>query len=228
MRLLREWPPTTSSVRGRRSRAVVGGRRQACGRGPPLGRRPQLVLRYDSWVERVAVVGCIGAGKSTVARALGRKLDIEVFHLDRYWWKPGRYRVTGRATVAANTVEPDEFRRLEERIVAGDRWIVDGDAANQGLRLSRADTVVFLDFPRWLCLWGLLQRHLKGSYDYPDGVRGSWRWVVFLARWVWRTWPSQRRPRLVVAISDHATNARIFHLRNRREVRSFLSADGTR
>lgn len=126
---------------------------------------------HDAEVERIAVVGCIGAGKSTVARALGQTIGTEVFHLDRYWWQPGRYRVTGPETVATKTMEPAEYRRLEQQIVAGERWIVDGDAANKDLRLARADTVVFLDLPRWLCLWRLFKRHLKGSYDYPDGVK---------------------------------------------------------
>ena len=175
-------------------------------------------------MERIAVVGCIGGGKSTVARALGRALGIEVFHLDRYWWKPGRYRVIGPETVAANTMGPDEFRRLEEQIVAGDRWVIDGDAANKDLRLARADTVVFLDLPRWRCILGLVQRHLRNSYDYPGGVQGSWRWVIFLARWVWTTWPSERRPALVTAISEHASTAQTFHLKNRRQVQSFLDS----
>ena len=175
-------------------------------------------------MERIALVGCIGAGKSTVARALGRTLDIEVFHLDRYWWKPGRYRVIGPATVAAKTMDRDEFRRLEEQIVARDRWVVDGDASNKDLRLARADTVVFLDLPRWRCILGLVQRHLRNSYDYPEGVQGSWRWVVFLARWVWMTWPSERRPSLLTALSEHASTAQTFHLKSRRHVRLFLDS----
>ena len=169
-------------------------------------------------------MGCIGAGKSTVARAVGRTLGIEVFHLDRYWWRPGGYRVIGPQTVAANTIDPAEFRRLEEQIVARDRWVIDGGAANKDLRLSRADTVVFLDLPRGRCILGLVQRHLRNSYDYPDGVQGSWRWVVFLARWVWTTWPSERRPSLVAALSEHASPAQTFHLKNRRQVRSFLDS----
>lgn len=173
-------------------------------------------------MERIAVVGCIGAGKSTLARVLGRELGIEVFHLDSYWWRPGKYRVTGPATVATHTMKPAEYRHVEEQIVVGERWIIDGDAANKDLRLSRADTVVFLDFPRWLCVLGLVQRHRRGTYHYPPGVRGSWRWVVFLARWVWTTWPSQRRPSLIAAISAHASTAEVYRLRNRAEVRSFV------
>lgn len=138
--------------------------------------------------------------------------------------EPGRYRVIGRETFAANTMDPDEFRRLEEQIVARDRWGIDGDAANKDLRLARADTVVFLDLARWPCILGLVQRHLRNSYDYPDGVQGSWRWVVFLARWVWMTWPSERRPSVVAAISEHASTAQTFHLKNRRQVRSFLDS----
>jgi adenylate kinase family enzyme len=45
------------------------------------------------------VIGCVGAGKSTVARAPGESLRIEVIHLDRLWWQDGHYRITGQTTV---------------------------------------------------------------------------------------------------------------------------------
>jgi len=177
-------------------------------------------------VQRVAVVGCIGSGKSTVARALGNALGIEVFHLDGLWWQLGRYRITGPATVAARTMEPGRFRQLEMEIATRPTWIIDGDATNKDVRLSRADTVVFLDLPRWLCAWRVLKRHGRGSPEYPVGVRGSIRWTLLLLRWVWTTWPSRRRPSLIRAIAEHAAGAQTVHLRSRREVRVFL--DGVR
>jgi adenylate kinase family enzyme len=170
----------------------------------------------------VAVVGCIGSGKSTVARALGKALGIEVFHLDGLWWQPGRYRITGQATVASRTMAPGQFRQVEMTITAGSSWIIDGDATNKDVRLSRADTVVFLDLPRWLCAWRVLKRHVRGSPEYPQGVRGSIRWSLVLLRWIWTTWPSRRRPSLVRAIAEHATGTQTIHLRSRREVRLFL------
>jgi len=173
-------------------------------------------------VKRVAVVGCIGAGKSTVARVLGERLDIEVVHLDRLWWQPGDYKILGAETIASHTMPSDEFRQLEARIVAGEAWILDGGVANIMLRLARADTVVFLDHPRWLCLWQLLIRHNRNRPDYPEGVQESIGWLWLLVKWIWRTWPSERRPSVVAAIDKHAGGATVIQLRTRRAVRAFL------
>jgi adenylate kinase family enzyme len=48
-----------------------------------------LRARDDLSVERVAVVGPGGAGKSTFARALGARTGLPVVHLDQSYWKPG-------------------------------------------------------------------------------------------------------------------------------------------
>ena len=40
-------------------------------------------------MRRVLVLGCPGAGKSTLARSLGEALSLPVVHLDKLWWKSG-------------------------------------------------------------------------------------------------------------------------------------------
>ncbi|MFZ0474158.1 MAG: topology modulation protein, partial [Halobacillus sp.] len=41
-------------------------------------------------MKRIMVMGIsAGAGKSTFARQLGDQLNISVFHLDVFYWKPG-------------------------------------------------------------------------------------------------------------------------------------------
>src|SRR5436190_2972633 len=103
-------------------------------------------------VQRVMIIGSGGAGKSVLARELGERLGLPVYHLDALLWRPGW------------VMRPkDEERALFEELVRRDAWIIDGNyGAGQSLelRLAAADTVIFLDLPRILCLGRSLKRWL--------------------------------------------------------------------
>lgn len=93
-------------------------------------------------MQRIALIGSPGAGKATLARCLGQALGLPVYHLDALYWKPG-WEPTPRA----------EWRELQLRLVAGDRWLIDGNyGGTMAIRLTAADTVICLDLPRWVCL----------------------------------------------------------------------------
>ena len=101
-------------------------------------------------MERIVIIGCGGAGKSTLARQLGKKLNIPVVHLDKLWWKPG--------WVESSREEFDA--KLAEEL-AKPQWIMDGNfnrTINQ--RVDRCDTLIYLDFNRVACLMGVLKRVL--------------------------------------------------------------------
>jgi adenylate kinase family enzyme len=90
-------------------------------------------------MKRVLVLGSGGAGKSTFARRLGDLLNIEVKHLDKFYWRSG-------------WTEPakDEWLKIVNELTRGDSWIIDGNYGGTiEARLERCDTVVFLDMPRW-------------------------------------------------------------------------------
>ena len=90
---------------------------------------------------RVVVTGMAGAGKSTFARQLAAKTGLPAIHLDLHFWKPG-------------WVEPSdkEWRDVQSKLLAGEEWIADGNYHETlDLRLERADTVVYLDTPWWVC-----------------------------------------------------------------------------
>lgn len=176
--------------------------------------------------ERIAVVGCIGAGKSTLARALGERLHVPVVHLDRLWWHDGSYRIQGPASVERHTMPADQFRELQERLAAEDRWIIEGGyISDLDVRLPRATTVIWLDLPRHVCLWHLLCGHNWARADYPPQVHESVRWLASLSRWVLR-YPRQKRPQIAAAIEQHATGAEVHRLRERRQVADLLAAMG--
>jgi len=90
---------------------------------------------------RVIVTGLAGSGKSTFSLALAAKSGLPVIHLDLHFWKPG--------WVAPSETE---WREKQCGVLAADAWIADGNYHETlDLRLERADTVVFLDMPWWLC-----------------------------------------------------------------------------
>lgn len=105
-------------------------------------------MRYGQAMQRLLVIGSPGAGKSTLAHELARRLGLPLYHLDKLFWLPGwieRDRDEGRAELAG--------------VLAQDRWIIDGNyGSTLPMRLERADTVVWLDYPTHLCLARVFKR----------------------------------------------------------------------
>jgi adenylate kinase family enzyme len=128
-------------------------------------------------VERVAVVGPGGAGKTVFANRLSLRTGLPVVHLDRIFYRDG-WELSPREEAVAEL----------ERAIAGDRWIVDGNFLDVGdSRFERADTVVFLDPPRWLCVWRIVSRRVrdrrKSRPDLPAPEGFDWEFVKWTARY---------------------------------------------
>jgi adenylate kinase family enzyme len=151
-------------------------------------------------------------------------LGLDVIHLDRHWWQPGDYVIKGRQTVKERTLPSESFRRLQSDLVARERWIIDGGVDALALRLPRADTIIFLDLSRWLCVWRVVRRTGNPRDDYPPGVRESWRWMLLLVRWILFTYPRHRRPAIQAAIEQHGSHAHVLQMRSRSDVQAFLDA----
>jgi adenylate kinase family enzyme len=132
-------------------------------------------------MERVLVIGPPGAGKSTLASEIARRTGLPLIHLDRHYWRPG-------------WVESDTARwEADAAALAGrERWVMDGNySGTLALRLARADTAIWLDFPVWLCLFRILRRTLlyRGRVR-PDMAEGcperlNWAFLSYAARFPW-------------------------------------------
>lgn len=166
-------------------------------------------------MEKIAIFGCGGAGKSTLARQLGARLGLPVVHLDAEFWRPGWVM----------TPLDEEIAR-QSQIVAGPRWIVDGNyGATIEIRLAAADTVIYLDFPRWLCLCRIVRRRIQyARQTRPDmGAGCRERLTLDFIQWVWN-YRRANRPgvmqRLTQAEADGKT---IIRLCGPVQVRRFLA-----
>jgi hypothetical protein len=167
---------------------------------------------------RVLVDGMMGSGKSTLARALGARSGLPVIHLDVHYWKPGWARPS-----------EDEWRERQRALLAGEAWIIDGNYNDSlTLRLERAETVVWLATPWWLCASRAFVRGLRKPIgEMPKGCRDS---VGRRLRDEWggvgRIWRHRRsEPDYVRSeIVRHGAHARVHVLRSRREARAFLDS----
>ena len=167
-------------------------------------------------MQRILIIGCSGSGKSTLARALGRRLGLPIFHLDReYWragWQPG---------------SDEDFDRRLARIIALPQWIIDGNFSRTlELRLQHADAVVHLDLARWRCLWGAAKRcflccnfESHPRPDMADGCPERWDWEF--VEWIWN-FRAVHHEQTLRMLDRHAKRLSIFTLRTPREITRFL------
>jgi adenylate kinase family enzyme len=110
-------------------------------------------------VKKILIIGSGGAGKSTLACELGTILGLEVIHLDAWYWNPG-WVETPKA----------EWQNIIQDLTLRESWIMDGNyGGTLDVRLSVADTVIFLDFPRLLCLSRVIKRRfIYAGQSRPD------------------------------------------------------------
>lgn len=163
-------------------------------------------------MNRVLVIGCAGAGKSTVARQVADITGLPLIHLDQHFWRPGW--VESDKAVWASKVEA---------LIAESHWIMDGHyGGSLPLRLARADTTIFLDLPRWLCLWRVLQRTLlhlgRTREDMTQGCPERFDWLFF--KYIW-TYQRDQKPRIMRALQNYTGD--IIHCRTRTDVTTLLN-----
>jgi adenylate kinase family enzyme len=167
---------------------------------------------------RVPVDGMMGSGKSTFAGALAARAGLPVVHLDLHYWKPGWVRPTD-----------DEWRVRQRTLLAGEAWIIDGNYNKTlPLRLERAETVVDLDTPWWLCASRALARGVRTpGGEMPEGCEDS-RNRRLGEEWggVGRIWRRRRSDpeRARSELLPQGTHTTVHVLRSRRQAREFLDA----
>ena len=98
--------------------------------------------------EKIILIGSGGSGKSTLAKQLGNKLNIKVHHLDVLFWKPNW-----------EGVPKEEQRTVQNELVKEDEWIIDGNyGGTMDIRMNAADTIIFLDIHRTICVYHAFKR----------------------------------------------------------------------
>ncbi len=154
---------------------------------------------------RIVVLGCAGSGKTRVARRLGDRLGIPVIDLDAVWASPA---IGG--DLAA-------FRAALCGAHAGPAWVSDGNfaLASFDIRLPHADLIVWLERPRWLCLWRAAARVLRsGEFHRPVNLRK-------VAAFIWN-FDRVNRPKIEAERQRHGPDIPVRRLASDREIAAFV------
>lgn len=170
-------------------------------------------------VDRIAIVSsCPGAGKTSLARRLARLVTAPHVELDGLFWDPD-WRPVDLAV----------FRGRVAAAAAGRHWVLDGNYEPVwDIVWSKADTLVWLDYPLPLALARLVGRSVRQLLTRTPlwaGNRESLR-MLFSSRSIFAialATYQQRRRALLASLSDPAhAHLRVVHLRSPREAETWL------
>ncbi|MES3030059.1 MAG: AAA family ATPase [Pseudomonadota bacterium] len=169
-------------------------------------------------MRRIVILGNSGSGKSTLARKLGAKLGLPVVHLDVLFYEPGW-----------QAGDSERFRQRVAEALAGDAWIVDGNflSFTGDLSLPQADTILWIEQPRWLSLaraaWRCVDPRARRRADLPDGCRDGINRETLSFIW---TFERAARRNIEQVLEQFVPGKPVRRLRGDRGVAAFLNQAG--
>lgn len=168
-------------------------------------------------LERIMVIGISsGVGKSTFARKLSEVLNIQAYHLDVLFWKPGWVEAP-----------LEEFAAAQKNIVSKDQWIIEGNYSNTyEIRAEQADTIFYLELPLYICLYRVIKRWLQNiGRTRPDIGEGciekiDWAFIKFICT---TYYPRKRKMNeRIKAFQEQGSKKTVYMLRSSQEIQAYL------
>ncbi len=163
-------------------------------------------------MNKVAVFGNAGGGKSTLSQRLADMTGLPWVPLDRMKYKPG-----------GGEVLHAEFKAAHDELLHQNQWVVDGFGSLDTVweRLEVADTLVYLDMPVLRHTWWVTKRFLKGALPagWPEnspllkGTLNSYHTV--------RLCHTKLTPKYREYVEQARLEKQVYHLRSLQDINLF-------
>jgi adenylate kinase family enzyme len=173
-------------------------------------------------MQRIAVLGSPGSGKTTLSAQLGVLLNLPVIHLDELFWA-----TWGNGPDPS----PEQIRELLAGVAQQPRWIIDGIHGGQAkvnvrrARLAAADTIIYLDMSPLLCVLRLVRRRLSLFVWKPKARLRPYErlnWGIMHAAWTFRS------RELKDEVEEYTSLKRVIILSSPRDTTEFIKRYVTR
>lgn len=164
-------------------------------------------------MKRIMVIGSPGSGKSTLSKKLAKSFHLPLVHLDKLFWNEGWIESS-----------KEEFDHRLRQILMQNDWIIDGNYSRTlSMRLERADTVIFLDYSKYICTCRVIKRVLKayGTTRSDMGNGCPERFDLEFLKYVWNFRKNNRNK--ILGLLSGMKEKEIIVLHNKKELKHFLS-----
>ena len=174
-----------------------------------------MLLGEQYPMQKVAVFGNAGGGKSTLSKRLSEIAGLPLHVLDKLKYQPGGVEI------------PDaDYQRSHQLILNQDRWIIDGFGSIDTLweRLNVADTLVFVDLPLYVHGWWVTKRFLTSFIHLPEGCPENSPIVKSALNSYRVLWLCHQRLTLRYRefIDQSRSAKQVYHLRSPKQIRQLL------
>lgn len=171
---------------------------------------------------RIVVVGTTSSGKSTLAEQVAKRIGSDFIELDALHWEP-------------NWVEaPDEvFRKRVEAATSSKVWVAAGNYhVVRNIVWSRAQAIIWLDYPFNVVLWRLLTRTIRRSVTkeklFSDNVENFWTHLKVwsqdsLFNWLFKTYWRRKQEYPKLFAQPENSHLKIIHLKSPAETEKWLA-----
>jgi adenylate kinase family enzyme len=163
--------------------------------------------------DKILIIGCCGAGKTELAKQIAETTKLPLIHLDKEYYKPN----WGKPT-------KEEWEKKVLELVSSQQWIMDGNYYNSmDIRLSSANTVIFLDINRFTCIVRIIKRMILLSGRCRPDMAADCRERIDMdfIRYVWN-FNKIMRPRIYELLKRYS-DIDLVVLKNSGEIRGFLA-----
>ena len=165
---------------------------------------------------KIVIIGNAGSGKTTLALQIQEGLQLPLYHLDQYQWKPHWVRR-----------DLEEFHAIHNDLLEQEAWIIEGLALKVlRHRILHADVVIFLDISRSRCIYNVFKRlivnHGKVIPGNPEDCKQWFNFKMFtFLKWIW-DFNKRHRNLVIDMLNEFEDEKQIFILKSPKEVDDFI------